>query len=172
MNEYWNACCLLCFTGIRTGVIAPLNSFEEIRQQLLKTGHPQVAEVRYYPYPEPTNVDAWPKSENDTMAGEKKFIEDAFQSAFDDGYRKVVGIFSLPSSLTSKHLEEAFLSIRPLDVCLGADTGGGLYLLGMNAFEPGLITPQPFGQPTLAKSVTREIGTMKKIMYKLPVLGI
>jgi hypothetical protein len=172
MNDYWNSCCLLCFTGIRTGSISPLRTPEEMKQQLIEKGHPPVAEIRYYPFPDITNVDAWPKLESDQMSGEKKFIEEAFQIAFDDGYRKVVGLFCLPPAITTKQLEEAFLSIRPLDVCLGADTGGGLYLLGMNAFEPTLIQPQPFGQSTLAKSITREIGTMKKIMYKLPVLGI
>lgn len=172
MNDYWNSCCLLCFTGIRTGSIVPFLSPDEMKQQLMTTGHPPIAEIRYYPFPTPTNVDAWPKSENESMQQEKIFIESAFQCAFEDGYRKIVGLFCFPGALTSKHLEEAFLSIRPLDVCLGADTSGGLYLLGMNAFDPELIQPQPFGQPTLAKSVTREIGSMKKIMYKLPVLGI
>jgi hypothetical protein len=116
-----------------------------------------------------TNVDVWPK--NESSPGEIELIASAYRRGFEEGYRKVAGIFSFPDALEKKHLEEAFMSIRPLDCCVGADTAGGIYFLGMNRNEEGLISHQPWGQSTLSKSIIREIGNQKKIMYKLPVLG-
>jgi glycosyltransferase A (GT-A) superfamily protein (DUF2064 family) len=62
------------------------------------------------------------------------------------------------------------LSIRPLDFCVGPDTEGGIYLLGMNVYEEKLIQGKPWLGTTISKSIIREIGNQKKITYKLPTL--
>lgn len=93
----------------------------------------------------------------------------AFQMAFASGNRKVGGLFSGPKSLETKHLEEAFLSLRILDVCIGPDQQGGIYFLGMNAFAPEHF-PIDWKEARIAKLHMRRLGDHKKILYRLPAL--
>ncbi|MBK9317804.1 MAG: DUF2064 domain-containing protein [Bacteroidetes bacterium] len=169
MNSYWETCYLIVFSGLRTGVHLPPLSGEEGREKILSIIPSPSIQIVNAHNDVSTNVDAWPKEV--TPPGECEFIASAYRRGFEDGYRKVAGIFSFPPALEKKHLEEAFKSIRPLDCCVGADTAGGIYFWGMNRYDEGLIRQQPWGQSSLSKSIIREIGNQKKIMYKLPVLG-
>ncbi|MFM9009023.1 MAG: DUF2064 domain-containing protein, partial [Bacteroidota bacterium] len=96
-------------------------------------------------------------------------IEDAFREAFASGKRKVGGLLSIPNGLETKHLEEAFLSLRILDVCIGPDQQGGIYFLGMNAFAPEHF-PIDWQEARIAKQHIRRLGDHKKILYRLPAL--
>lgn len=96
-------------------------------------------------------------------------IADAFQKAFASGKRKVGGLLSSPKGLETKHLEEAFLSLRILDVCIGPDLQGGIYFLGMNAFATEHFPPD-WQEVRLAKLHIRRLGDHKKILYRLPAL--
>lgn len=169
MNSYWETCYLIVFSGLRTGVHLPPLSGEEGRENILSIIPSPSIRIVHAHIVVSTNVDVWPKTESST--GEIELIASAYRRGFEEGYRKVAGIFSFPPALEKKHLEEAFKSIRPLDCCVGADTAGGIYFLGMNRYEEGLTRQQPWGQSSLSKSIIREIGNQKKIMYKLPVLG-
>jgi len=169
MNAYWDTCYLIVFSGIRTGLHLPPLSGEEALSKVAPLLPSASIRIGHAHYDATTHVEAWPKDQSDP--GISDFIATAFRNGFGEGYRKVAGIFSCPDALEKKHLEEAFLSIRPLDCSLGVDTAGGVYLLGMNNMEERLIYDQPWGQATLSKSIIREIGSLKKIMYKLPVLG-
>ena len=171
MNEYFKTCTILFFTGIKTGIhpalmfnestqlaIQELMSQYNLNVEILQTDGIQVA-------------NDWPNS-NLYSTEIEKYLCTAYSKKFNEGFRKVIGVFSLPSLLTSKHIEEAMLSIRPLDFCVGPDSHGGIYLLGMNTYEEKLILHQPWLGSTLSKSIIREIGNQKKITYKLPTLGI
>lgn len=171
MNEYFKTCTILFFTGIKTGIhpalifnestqlaIQELISLHNLNFEILQADGIQVA-------------NDWPNS-NLYSTEIEKYLCTAYSKKFNEGFRKVIGVFSLPSLLTSKHIEEAMLSIRPLDFCVGPDSHGGIYLLGMNTYEEKLILHQPWLGSTLSKSIIREIGNQKKITYKLPTLGI
>ncbi len=171
MNEYFKTCAILFFTGIKTG-IHPSLVFNESTQtaiQELISLHNLNFEILQADGIQETND--WPNSNIHSTAIEN-YLCAAYSKKFYEGFRKVIGVFSLPPTLSAKHIEEAMLSIRPLDFCVGPDTQGGIYLLGMNTYEEKLILHQPWLGTTLSKSIIREIGNQKKITYKLPTLGI
>ncbi|MBL7922774.1 MAG: DUF2064 domain-containing protein [Bacteroidia bacterium] len=171
MNEYWNRCCLIVFTGVRAGISPCLRTDDKILQKLGTLLPSDSIRLHMAHYSNDTNVEEWPKINADAGQANGIFMEEQFRKAFAQGYRKVTGLFSCPEELGRKHLEEAFLSLRPLDFCLGPDPAGGIYLLGMSTMEASVLNPQPWGQEQLARSITRQIGGMKKIMYKLAVAG-
>lgn len=169
MNDYFKTCAFLFFTGIKTGIHPALEINEttyrfihdfvrlhELNFEILKADGLNISNV-------------WPHQRVNSTDIENYLCE-GYSKKFNEGYRKVIGIFSLPANLSQKHLEEAMLSIRPLDFCVGPDTQGGIYLLGMNIYEEKLILHQPWLSTTISKSIIREIGNQKKITYKLPTL--
>lgn len=171
MNEYFKTCAILFFTGIKTGIHPSLafNESTKLAIQELISLHNLNFEILQADGILVAND--WPNSNLHSTEIEK-YLCAAYSKKFNEGFRKVIGVFSLPSQLTPKLLEEAMLSIRPLDFCVGPDTQGGIYLLGMNTYEEKLILQQPWLGSTLSKSIIREIGNQKKITYKLPILGI
>lgn len=171
MNEYFKTCTILFFTGIKTGIHPALmfNESTQLAIQELMSQYNLNVEILQADGIQVAND--WPNS-NLYSTEIEKYLCTAYSKKFNEGFRKVIGVFSLPSLLTSKHIEEAMLSIRPLDFCVGPDSHGGIYLLGMNTYEEKLILHQPWLGSTLSKSIIREIGNQKKITYKLPTLGI
>ena len=171
MNEYFKTCAILFFTGIKTGIHPSLvfNESTQLSIQELISLHNLNFEILQADGIQETND--WPNSNIHSTAIEN-YLCAAYSKKFNEGFRKVIGVFSLPTLLTPKLIEEAMLSIRPLDFCVGPDTHGGIYLLGMNTYEEKLILHQPWLGTTLSKSIIREIGNQKKITYKLPTLGI
>ena len=57
----------------------------------------------------------------------------AFQDAFDYGAGQVIVIGTDVPGLTAAHLSDAFAALHLNDVVIGPSTGGGYYLLGINA---------------------------------------
>lgn len=90
--------------------------------------------------------------------------------AFASGFRKVVALLACPEGLRPAHLEEAFLTLRIMDYCLGPDRHKGLYLFGMNAWRPELLDAFDFEATESSRLLTRRIGERKEVMYRLPVL--
>ncbi len=171
MNEYFKTCAILFFTGIKTGIQPALvfNESTQLSIQELIAQHNLNFEILQADGIQVAND--WPNSNSHSTEIEK-YLCAGYSKKFNEGFRKVIGVFSMPSLLSSKHIEEAMLSIRPLDFCVGPDSHGGIYLLGMNTYEEKLILNQPWLGTTLSKSIIREIGNQKKITYKLPTLGI
>ncbi|MFN8154524.1 MAG: hypothetical protein U0Y08_09560 [Bacteroidia bacterium] len=168
MKEYWEKCCLIVFTGVRAGSNAVLKK-ETIDIQHITSLLPDPAiRIVFFDITIDPNVEAWPK--NETPSGIDQQLLSVFEEAFAGGYRKVAALFSLPEKLEKKHLEETFLSLKILDFTLGPDNDEGIWLLGMNLPDFSVIAAQPWGQNTLNKAITREIGAAKKVMYKLPRL--
>ncbi len=171
MNEYFKSCAILFFTGIKTGIHSSIvfNESTQLAIQELISLHALNFEIVQADGIQEAND--WPNSTIHSTAIEN-YLCAAYSKKFKEGFRKVIGVFSLPLQLAPKQMEEAMLSIRPLDFCIGPDTHGGIYLLGMNTYEEKLILHQPWLGTTLCKSIIREIGNQKKITYKLPTLGI
>jgi glycosyltransferase A (GT-A) superfamily protein (DUF2064 family) len=168
MIEYWEKCCLIVFAGVPAGSNAALKK-ETIDLQHIACLLPDPAiKTIFFEAGNDTNVEAWPKTT--TITGIDQQIQMAYEAAFTGGARKVAALFSLPEKLEKKHLEEAFMSLKILDFCVGPDHDGGIWLLGMNLPDFSVISAQPWGQNTLNKAITKEIGGAKKVMYKLPRL--
>jgi hypothetical protein len=169
MNDYFKNCAILFFTGIKTGIYPALEMNETTQSFIQELAHHYRLNVEILKADELTISKEWPNQKMNSTAIENYLCTGYFKK-FNEGFRKVIGVFSLPTTLTQKHLEEAMLSIRPLDFCIGPDTQGGIYLLGMNIYEEKLILNQPWLGTTISKSIIREIGYQKKITYKLPTL--
>ena len=94
----------------------------------------------------------------------------AFELAFSMGFRKVILIGNDMPGIEVKHLEEAFNSLKIIEFCIGPKKFGGFYLLGMNYFETSIFYQMQIDSPTVIKNFIRDIGKIKKALYKLPVL--
>ena len=107
------------------------------------------------------------------VEGENKVNQrqEAFEHAFASGFRKVILIDDDMLSLETKHIEEAFYSLKLIEFCIGAKKFGGFYLLGMNYFEPAIFFNMRLDSPTAVKEFIREIGKTRKALYKLPELS-
>lgn len=165
MNEYFSQCHLLLFLSTRIGKNPPL-----------ERGIPEDGKIAGLIKDIPAsmsfieNTETGDQPDESSSSETAQLINSSFRAAFEAGHRKVAGIFSLPCGLTTELVREALLSLKPLDFCLGPDTDGGIWLLGMNRYEPVVITEMPWHGKNLAKTITRIIGQEKKIMYRLPYL--
>jgi hypothetical protein len=169
MNDYFKTCALLFFTGIKTGVHPAIELNSTTQNFIDELGRRYSMNIEIFQADGLKISTEWPHQQLNSAILEKYFCN-AYSKKFSEGYRKVIGVFSLPATLSEKHLEEAMLSIRPLDFCVGPDSEGGIYLLGMNVYEEKLILGKPWLGTTISKSIIREIGNQKKITYKLPTL--
>lgn len=167
MNEYFSQCHLLFFRSTRTGKNPPLQgsvSEEWKIAELMKDIPASVSII------ENTDADNGDLPDESSSSATAQLISSSFEAAFGAGHRKVAAIFSLPGGLTPALIQEALLSLRPLDFCLGPDSDGGIWLLGMSRYDPNVITAMPWHGKNLAKTITRNIGQVKKILYRLPCL--
>lgn len=167
MNDYFRQGHLLVFTGIHTSGDclneSDTSSLDKIGLLIDEVGancsvihwknhHPEIG---------------WPDESNPDHAIDQAIAE-AFSIAFEAGARKVAGLFCFPPLLGKQQLEEAFLSLRLMDCCIGPRPDGGIYLLGMNTFYPHLLENRNWGDSRLCKNLIRDIGARKQILYKLP----
>jgi glycosyltransferase A (GT-A) superfamily protein (DUF2064 family) len=151
LKEYLSSCQLLIFRGF-------IPAGEERNTDTRKeTAIPQLPEGL-----SSLEIHLDPENQSDQ-------IHKAFADAFATGKRKVGGLLSLPSGLEAKQLEEAFLSLRVLDACIGPDSSGGMYFLGLNSFDPSML-PADWNESRLCKVHTRRLGDLKKVLYRLPSL--
>ena len=166
MNDYFRQGHLLVFTGTHTsGEILHDSdpSLEKIAMLIEEIG----ASCSVIHLLNNNTDGTWPDEANlNTQIS--KTIADEFSIAFESGARKVAGLFSLPALIGKQQLEEAFLSLRLMDCCIGPRADGGIYLLGMNRYYPHLIENRNWGDPRLCRNLIRDIGSQKQILYKLP----
>lgn len=169
MNDYFRQGHILVFTGTHTSNESlhesDSNTLEKIGLLIEETG----ANCSVIHLLENNPESTWPDE-----AGPKnhlaKTIADEYSIAFESGARKVAGLFCLPPLLGKPHLEEALLSLRLMDCCIGPRPDGGVYLLGMNRYYPHLLENRNWGDPQLCRNLIRDIGNQKQILYKLPLL--
>lgn len=169
MNDYFRQCHLLVISGWKSGLNDTIVDDENTRQRIAAITDTLGISISFHAAPEELTRLNWPV-EGISVHGPFDFPATSYHEAFQLGYRKVVGLFALPDGLSEAHIEEAFLSIRPLDFCIGPDNGGGLYLLGMNMFDDTVFLNRDWGSQGFYKQITRCIGIQKKVLYKLPVL--
>jgi len=166
MKEYFSQCHLLFFRSTSTGKNPTLQGGISEDGKIAELMKDIPASMTFIQNPGAAD---WP-DESASSSETPQLISSSFKAAFEEGHRKVVALFSLPCGLTTVHVQEALLSLRPLDFCLGPDSDGGIWLLGMNRYDPTVITGMPWHGKALAKTITRTIGEQKKILYRLPYL--
>jgi hypothetical protein len=100
--------------------------------------------------------------------GEK--MENAFEYAFNCGFKKIILINTNTEGINLKNLEEALMSLKFIEFSIGPKKNGGYYLIGMNQFEPNVFRNKDWNSDTLYKSTVKDIGNLKFAIYKLPSL--
>ena len=84
-------------------------------------------------------------------------MQNAFQNAFDVGYKKVVIIGSDLYDLTENHINKAFEKLDTNDVVIGPAEDGGYYLLGMKTLQTTIFTNKDWGTSTVRKDTLKDL---------------
>ena len=95
----------------------------------------------------------------------------AFDSAFANGYQKIIIIGSDCLELDTKHLEEAFQALDKQEIVLGPAKDGGYYLLGMNTLHKNIFTNKNWSTPTVFQDTIQDIKESQLSYYLLPELS-
>lgn len=98
-------------------------------------------------------------------------MKGAFAEAFRTGRRKVVIIGSDCAELTTECIQQGFDSLGGHDVVIGPSADGGYYLLGMNAFHPGLFDGIMWSTPGVLAQTIAKVEQKKLGLHLLPMLN-
>lgn len=104
------------------------------------------------------------KQEGDDL-GER--MANAFQSAFSEGFERVVIIGSDLYEIHTNDLEQAFQLLREKDYVIGPAADGGYYLLGMNQFTPELFKNKAWGTDAVLAATMSDLKGQN--LQRLPI---
>lgn len=93
----------------------------------------------------------------------------AFQTAFEEGYQKVVIIGTDLLELKQTHIEEAFCKLDTSDFVFGPADDGGYYLMGMCTLKPQLFVHKKWGTNTVLEDSINDL--LDKKVYLLQTLN-
>jgi glycosyltransferase A (GT-A) superfamily protein (DUF2064 family) len=96
-------------------------------------------------------------------------LNTVFEDCFSKGFRKVV-ILKPTTEINPALLDEAFLSLKLIECCIGLKDNGDFYLLGMNDFRPEILSFIPPDDGAVSKKIIRRIGDQKLALYKTATL--
>lgn len=85
-------------------------------------------------------------------------IQHAFETMFENGYRRVCIVGTDASSLPLDHYTQALTLLETNDLVLGPALDGGYYLIGLNRAAPDLFTGIPWSTDRVL-SLTHERAT-------------
>ena len=86
-------------------------------------------------------------------------MENAFSSAFEQGYKKVLIVGSDLYSLKTSHIEKALEQLDKKEVVIGPAQDGGYYLLGLNKKLPALFCNKNWGTSSVLKETLKDLRT-------------
>ncbi len=94
----------------------------------------------------------------------------AFESAFHQGYQRVVIVGTDSPDLPTAYLNAAFevLSSPRQTVCIGPTDDGGYYALGMNNFFPDVFLNVPYSSPETYRETLKQICGLPIFYAPLP----
>lgn len=95
----------------------------------------------------------------------------AFQKAFERGFRRVLILGSDCLELKTHHLEEAFLKLQAYNFVIGPAKDGGYYLLGMNYFEDSIFENKNWSTDSVLQDTLKDIESLGASYYLLPTLS-
>ena len=81
----------------------------------------------------------------------------AFKSAFEENYNKVVIVGSDLFDLKETHIKAAFETLDSNDVVIGPAEDGGYYLLGMNTLHSKVFQNKAWGTETVFKDTINDL---------------
>ncbi|MBC9794381.1 TIGR04282 family arsenosugar biosynthesis glycosyltransferase [Sinomicrobium weinanense] len=105
--------------------------------------------------------DLWPtdryakRLQHGTDLGQR--MENAFLTAFEEGYKKVTLIGSDIYELSQKHLEEALEALGSHDAVIGPAEDGGYYLIGLRTMNPELFRNKRWSTDTVLKDTLDDL---------------
>ena len=95
----------------------------------------------------------------------------AFQSAFDDGYKKVVIIGSDCFQLSTELIISAFDVLNHYDAVIGPAEDGGYYLLGLKKLVPAIFKDKTWSTNSVCRDTIKDIESMNLSFKLLPILN-
>ena len=98
-------------------------------------------------------------------------MENAFSSAFEQGYKKVLIVGSDLYSLKASHIEKALEHLDKKEVVIGPAQDGGYYLLGLNKKLPALFCNKNWGTSSVLKETLKDLRT-KSVALMEPLSDI
>ena len=84
-------------------------------------------------------------------------MENAFRTAFEKGYKKVLIVGSDLYSLKTSHIEKALHQLDKKEVVIGPAQDGGYYLLGLKKKLPALFCNKSWGTSTVLKETLNDL---------------
>ena len=84
-------------------------------------------------------------------------MENAFETAFKEGYKNVVIVGSDLYDLRPTHLEAAFKALETHEFVLGPSLDGGYYLLGMKTLYPALFKSKNWGTSSVLEDTLKNL---------------
>lgn len=98
-------------------------------------------------------------------------MENAFKTAFEKGYKKVIIVGSDLYSLKTSHIEKALNQLDKKEVVIGPSQDGGYYLLGLKKNLPALFRNKSWGTSTVLKETLNDLK-FKSIFLMEPLNDI
>ena len=84
-------------------------------------------------------------------------MQQAFETAFDRGYKKVLIIGSDLFELTSTLIISALEALERYDISIGPSLDGGYYLLGMKELHPAVFKNKKWGTNSVLKNTLQDL---------------
>ncbi len=97
-------------------------------------------------------------------------MENAFEIAFANGYKRVCIIGTDCMELTTHIVVKAFESLATKDAVVGPAVDGGYYLLGMNRFIPELFREKEWSTSSVCKDTINDFTQLAINYHQLPML--
>ena len=98
-------------------------------------------------------------------------MENAFRTAFEKGYKKVLIVGSDLYSLKTSHIEKALHQLDKKEVVIGPAQDGGYYLLGLKKKMPALFCNKSWGTSTVLKETLNDLK-LKSVFLMEPLNDI
>ena len=95
-------------------------------------------------------------------------VENAFRSAFEKNYRKVI-LLDAKQEVSQAIIVEAFSALKLIELCLGPKENG-CYLLGMNFFDQDFFIQLPTVFLADKKALIKKAGELHLAIYKTALL--
>ena len=121
------------------------------------------------------SIDLWNKGnfkkagQSGNDLGDRMF--NAFQSAFNDGYLKVVIIGSDCYQLNTNLIIDAFESLSQNDAVIGPAEDGGYYLLGLTKLIPAIFSGKKWSSNSVCSDTIADLENMSLSYTRLPQLN-
>lgn len=161
---------------VKTRLAAAIGDEQALRvyKLLLNHTHNITAPINYTKYvyyaDEISPIDLWDEGnfikvvQSGNDLGDRMF--NAFQSAFNDDYQKVVIIGSDCFQLSTELIISAFDALKQYDAVIGPAEDGGYYLLGLKKLVPAIFKEKTWSTNSVCSDTIADLERLR-LSYKL-----